>query len=466
MQSAAMDEAANRGAKIFPILAVDWVARGLSLGRGVYSPAMRHTDLGEVTRITKKGGWGEIVYGSGIAKGSLEVVRTNVDVSDSAGELADMLATYNPLGSAARIDWAAPGLMESDWEPLFRGIVEDWERDGLCTRILLKTDDTALRTPVPLGTFKQAENGSASDGSIFGTHHPLVLGIYDLWQVTARGAVPCVNIRYDKDIGYWWMVSADRMAEITRLYLDGKPQGTAGWSVIPGVFGGAQMTVISFAEGYQPEKEVIVSVDCKGPDDLGDAAGSTLTGVPDQLRVLLEEFTYRTPPLALWRGDVSILDYDWWDAVSEFFALHKFESARRLGADQNTQTAAELLQSLLDTFPWLRIWWTELGKLAIGVIDPDDVDPDDAAHLDLKLHHLEKGVPYAAGDRREVYTHIRMPYLWSPAEQKYMSAYEAHDVAALPEKLELTIENPWSQGRLVAANDLNPAAPADPEIPS
>lgn len=467
MRSLALLEARRRGAEMFPVLAVDWVARGLDLGRGVHSPAGRATPLGQVTAVTKPGGWSEIAYGSGIAQANLEAVSWSVDVSDPRGELHDMLETYDPRGSAARTDWASPALVAEDWEPLARGIVSDWARDEPYTRLVMKTDDTVLRTPIPPGLFARTEWGSAYDGSIFGTAFPLVLGLHDLFKVTARGTVPLVNIRYDKDIGYWWALSADQMVSVDRLYFDGAPQGTGGWSVLRGVYGGSYMTIVAFAEGYQPAEDVIVSCDCHGPDELGTGAGSTLTGAPDQLRVLLEEFAYRRPPLAGWRGPASIIDAASWDAASEYFALHRIESARRLGADQNAETAADLIQSFLDSYPWTRIHWTELGTLEMVVIDPDDVDPDDAAHLMLDLHQDGGRVPFEPGDMREVYTHIRTPFLWSAADNKFMSAYEAHDVAALPEKVVLSVENVWSQARLEQElADLNPAPPADPEIPS
>jgi hypothetical protein len=46
-----------------------------------------------------------------------------------------------------------------------------------------------------------------------------------------------------------------------------------------------------------------------------------------------------------------------------------------------------------------------------------------------------------------VYTKIKEPYMWSSSERKFESAYEAHDVAALPEEVVLEAPNPWSQGR-------------------
>jgi hypothetical protein len=61
--------------------------------------------------------------------------------------------------------------------------------------------------------------------------------------------------------------------------------------------------------------------------------------------------------------------------VSEFFALHAIEAARKFGGDQNVESVAEVIDSFLDAYPWVRIWWDELGQLDIGIIDPDDVDP-------------------------------------------------------------------------------------------
>lgn len=464
MRSAAFLEALRRGAGAWPILTVDWVARGLALGRGIYSTAIRATSLGQVSAVTEDGtGWSEIRYGSGIRSGTLEAVSWSVQVSDPRGELLDMLETYDPRGSAARADWGATGLVAGDWEPLGRGVVADWAREEPFTKLILKTDDTVLRTPIPPGLFLRTEWGSAYDSSIFGTSFPVVLGIHDLSLITARGSVPLVNIRYDEVIGYWWALSAANVISIDRLYFDGVPQSTAGWSVLRGVYGGAFMTIVAFSAGYQPAKDVIVSCDCQGPDEVGGAAGSTLTGPPDQLRAVLEEWAYRAAPLGTWRGPASIIDTTSWDAASEYFALHRCESARRLGADQNAQSGAELIQSFLDSYPFVRVHWNELGQLEMLVIDPDDVDPDDAAHLQLDLHHQDGRVPYEPGDSREVYTHVRTPFGFSAADQKFMSAYEAHDVAALPEKVVLVTENVWSQVRLrQELADLNPAPPADP----
>lgn len=459
MLTAAMGEARHRGASPFPALRMTWVARGLSLGVDVIAPKFAALDGGQVTYATTRGGWDPIEYGSGIARGQLVAVETKVEVIDVSGQLAEMLETYDPRGSAAAIDWVLPELVQEDWTPLFRGVLSDWERDGPITRLLLKTDDTVLRSPVPADTFLRAEAGSADEGSIFGTHKPLVLGVHDSWLVTARGMVPAINIRYDEALGFWYLASVGQFVAVRRIFYDGHPQGDAGWSVLNTVQGASRITVIVIALGYQPSKGVVVSFDCEGPDENGLTVGDALTGAPDQLRVALSEYVYRSAPLVGWRGDASVIDATSWDAVSAFFALHLIESARRFGGEQEPESAAEMIDSFLQSYLWSRIRWTRSGTLAIDAFDPDDVEPDADALFEVDKHHEGGQVQLAPGDLREVYTHVKMPFMWSSAEQKFMTAYEAHDVAALPEKVVLTVENAWGPGRLTMDSVLNPAAP-------
>jgi hypothetical protein len=455
VESAALLAALRRVRQPFPVLRVTWAARGYSLGAGLYAPAGRLTAAGSVTAVTQPGGWEPIEYGSGIEGASLEAVQTAVGIADKDRTLLTMLETYDPRGSAARIDCAAAGLVAADWEPWFVGVVEDWERDGLYTRLRLKTDDTVLRTPVPSKVLSRTEWGSASDSTVFGTAAPLVMGIHDSFAVTARGMLPAVNIRWDKDLGYWWLASLGNLVEIRRLYFDGVAQEAAGWTTIRGVYGGAAVTIISVQQSALPTddegkiiKNFVVSFDAEGPDSDGLAVGTSVTNPVLELRRVLEEYVYRTPPLGAWVGDHPIIDDTSWDAAVNWFQnVNRAESARRWGGDQNPESAAEVIDSFLEAYPFVRIHWTPLGTLAIVIIDPDDVDPDAAAWFQVDKHHEGGLVEYAPGDRREVYTQIRMPYMWSTAESKFVGTLEAHDVAALPEKVVLEVPNEWSQGR-------------------
>jgi len=465
MRSAGLSEECQRGATAFPVLRLTLVARGLNLGSYVFSPQGRSTSAGGVTGVTKLGGWDAIEYGSGIRDRGLRSVETSVSVVDPDGSLIRLLETYDPRGSVATIDEATPGLSTADWEPLFTGILSDWERDeAICTKLHLKTDDTVLRVPIPNGVFNRTEWGSAAEGTIFGTSLPLVVGYHNSFDVTMRGMIPAVNIRWDKDNGYWWLASVDRMISIDKIYFDGIPQGTAGWSVLRGVYGGHYMTIISVTAGSlpvdnegNPNKGFVLSFDGQGPDEDGLIIGSPLTGAPDQLRMIIEEYAYRPPPLSGWRGAHPIIENTSWTAVSTYFASHNVESARRFGGDQNAETVAEVIDSFLDAYQNVRIFWNELGQLEIFVIDPDDLEPVND-YVDLQKHHEGGTVPFSSGDSREVYSCVRMPFMWSSAEQKFLSAYEAHDVSALPEQLALVVDNIWSQCRF-GPPVLNPHPP-------
>ena len=467
MRSAALAEAIDHGASVFPVLRCDLVARGHALQNIVVSTQGRETTEGGVTHVAVPGGWGSVRIGSSIKTRRLEAVETAVGVADVDGSLVSLLETYDPRGSAAMYDIAAPGLPSDDWEPLFRGVLADWERRGLATILVFKTDDTVLRTPVPSGVFTRTEWGSASEPTIYGTQMPLVTGVHDSWDVTQRGMVPAVNIRYDKDIGYWWLISVDQLVSVSRVYFDGEPQEDTIWTLIQGVYGGNRCSILSVGNDYVPEKGAVVSVDCEGPNGLLTQGASPvpLTGAPNQLRMIVEEYAYRRPPLQGWRGDHAIVADTNWDTASQFFAARGVESARRFGGDQNDVSVAEVIDSFLAAFHCVMIWWNELGEIDIAIIDPDDVDPDTDAWLDLGAHHEGQDFPFAPGDRREVYTHLIMPFMYSNSEQKFLTAYEAHDVAALEEKVVLTIDNPWSQCRFDAGT-LNPASEDLPYPPS
>lgn len=448
MQSAAMQEAADRGAAIFPVCVLELVARGLSLGSVVVSTAGRLTALGQVTHVSIPGGWDEIRYGSGIEEGRFETVRTGVIVGDPDRELLRRLEAYQPRGSAARIDWAAEGLGDTDWEPLFRGVLEDWAHDGLNLKFLLKTDESVLRTPVPPKAFARTEWSSASDSTIYETAVPLSFGIFDSFAITGRGMVPAVNVRYDKDLGYWWWASAGHQRTIRRLYYDGTAQDETGWSIVRGVYGSALATFISITEGYQPEKGVVVSFDCEGPDEDGLYAGASITNPVTILRTVLEEYVYRAPSFGAWRGAHPIIDATSWNAAAAWFEARGYECAKHFGGDQNPESGAAVIQSFLDEHPFVRIEWTPLGTLAMTIIDHDDVDPDDNLWFEIDKHHEGGRVQYAPGDEKEVVTHLKVPYMWSPAEQKFLGGLWAHDVAALPgERVEREFPNSWTQGR-------------------
>ena len=120
----------------------------------------------------------------------------------------------------------------------------------------------------------------------------------------------------------------------------------------------------------------------------------------------------------LHRGDHPIIDDTSWDASAVFFDARGYDSGRQWGIDQSAESGAEIIQSFLDAYPFMRVWWTPLGTIALGVIDPDDVDPDPTAHFDLAAFHEGGEVPFMPGDRREVYTHLSQPYMFSGAEQK------------------------------------------------
>ena len=430
------------------MLRLTLVSRGYALDPVIAAPVVMALDGGQVTHVTVPGGWDQIEYGSGTEGGEMQTVTTSVSISDPKGELLSLLDAYDPRGSAAAIDQALPGLVAADWEPLFRGVLDDWSRDGIATKLHLKVDDTALRTPVPASTYERALMTSAAEGTVVGSPRSLVLGIHDAFTITARGQVPATCIRYDSTSGYWWEVSVGNMVEVRRVAINGVVQPSSGWTTRRMVVGAVLATIVVFSAGSQPQKNDVVTVDVEGPDADGLADGPAMTNPVRILRSVVEEYVARAAPLAGYRGAHAMIDADSWDAAEAWFEDHGHDCGIRLGGDQDaTGTAAEVIQSFMESRPYCRIQYTELGTLAFIIMDPDDLDPDAALGMDLgKMHKVP---PFERGDAREVYTHVRQPFLWSAADGKFASSYEAHDVAALPApgKNQLVLEDRWSQAR-------------------
>lgn len=440
-----MNEAAEAGAEVYPVACVDLVARGLDLGRVLVSPSVRRTALGQVTHTSAQGTWKEIAYGSGVNDSGFDVVRTEIGVSDPDGAILRKLHTYNPRGSVARQWWACDGLLETEWEALFVGILEDWRKEGLVTVLIMKTDDSLFRKPIPEKTFSRMEWGAAEDSTIHETAVPLLFGVFDAYAVTGRGMVQAVNVAYDAALGYVWWVSQGNQKAVLRVFVDGAPQASTGWTVSRGVKGGARGTFVTFAEGYQPEKGTVVTVDCEGPDSDGLYAGAPIAIPSDILRVSLEEYVLRPAPTGAWRGPHATINATTWDAVEAWLTARGYRCARRFGGSQKADFAAVEIQDYLDACKWQRIQWTEDGDISIFVMDPDDFEPaSDVIRIDL--HHDGGDVAFQPGDQKEVYSHVRRWRLWSPAEGKFLAGLWAHDVAALPLRVEKEVESTWGAG--------------------
>jgi hypothetical protein len=338
-----------------------------------------------------------------------------------------------------------PELVEQDWELLFKGVVYDWKLTGSFVDVLLKTDDAVLDSDCPRPVFNKSEWSTAADGSIFGTTMPLVLGFHDNFALTARGMLTAINIRYDDLLGFWWCASLGNLKTINRIYFDADEIG--GWSVRRGVYGGALQTIIVVPAASKPEKNVVVTFDAEGPDATGGILNDVMTNPVRQLRTFLEQYVYRNRPAQPWdTTPLDIIDSTSWDAMETYFERYGYESSVRLGGDRDKPTAMQAIQSFLDSYRWVRMAWLPQGSIAMGLVDWRDLTPS-ADWLRVDVTTKPEEFNYTPGDRKEVFSHVAQPYMWSVAEQKFMATIEAHDIAAARDPVWETVENRWSQGR-------------------
>lgn len=445
--NAAYLAARRRGAGAFPMLSVDWTGfRNYDLGSKRYAPISAALPSGGALGIVPAGGFQPIQYGPGIKNNALKAVTTKVRVHDAGGELFRTLESYDPKGSPAAIDWVVPAHVAADWQPLFRGIVYDWEPLEEFVDLDLRTDDQVIDSDAPRPVFNRSDWSSAVDAAIYNTAMPLVFGIHDNFAVTARGMVRAVNVRYDDIQGLWWLASIGNLKTIRRVFFDGEEQTL--WTVRRGVYGGALMTLIEVDPEIKPEKNVVVTFDCEGPDVDGLTVGDTMGNPIRQIRTYLEQYVYRNNVVAAWDPTpLAVIDSASWDAIEAYFELYDFECGQRIGGNLDKPTARDVLQEFLDSYPFLRLAWLEDGSLGIGILEWRDKQPG-SAWLRADVTTKPGEFRFNRG-RSEVLSHIAQPYMWSDAEQKFMASIEAHDIAAAPRPVWDTIENYWSQGRFV-----------------
>jgi len=462
--NAATREEIRAGRPVFALLSVEWRARGYEIAPDGFDPGVPWRvakgsaimlDGVPVTGLVPEGGFKEATYGPGLKGNTLVAARTSVKVNDPTGELQTMLETYDPRGSAARVTWASPNLVEDDWTPIFTGVVEDWKTASSVVEILLKTNDAPLSSPGPKPIFSRSEWGYAFDPTTWGTAMPLVMGIHDSYKVTARGMVPAVNVRWNEDLGqYWWCASIGNLKSIPRIYYDGFVK-ELGFSVVRGVYGGVFQTLITVDAANAPRDDqgataggTIVSFDCEGPDADGGITGDALTNPIAGLRAFLNNYVFRDNRTGVWQGDAAQIRTAKWDSVEAYFDLYGYEGAFRLGGGER-EPALSVVEQVLKPRPWLRMWWTPEGQIDIGVIPHADPMATDNDWLNASVKVKNSEFRFLPGDRKEVLTGVIAPYLYSHSEQKYIGSYEAHDIGHTSEEDRATeeIEDPFSQGR-------------------
>lgn len=456
MQSAALAEEFRAGRPVFPMLQVAWKAKGFAISTDRYARGGAIMLDGRPCQgLVPDGGFREVAYGAGIRGNTLVAARTSVKVNDADGALQAMLETYDPRGSVAQVRWVSPFLVEEDWEPLFTGLVDDWRTVDNVVELLLKADDAPLNSPGPKPIFSRAEWGYAFDPATWGTAMPLILGIHDSYQVTGHGMVPAVNVRWNVDLGqFWWTASIGNLKSIPRIYYDGVVK-ELGFTILRGVYGGVFQTLITVDSANAPRDDsgnlnggAIVSFDCEGPDADGLTVGDALTNPIEGLRAFLNNYVFRDNRTGVWMGDAAQINTASWDSVAAYFDLYGYEGAFRIGGGER-DPAMRVIEAFLKARPWLKLWWTPLGQIAIGVIahaDPN-VTPSDWINASTKVS--EKEFVYSPGDRKDILSGIIQPYLYSHSEQRYIGSYEAHDLSVLPEDRRVTdeIEDEFSQGR-------------------
>lgn len=442
--NAALRAVLQIGGPAFVICDITWKSRGGNLAPGRYGKAGTVLPGRPISGLVPVGGFKDIQYGPGVRGSTLSPTRTAIRIIDEQRLLARMVETYDPRGSTAKIRCGAISLVEDDWEQWFVGVVEDWQSTPGFLEVLLKTDDAFMRSPVPKHAFSKSDWTSADD-QVWGKSTPAVFGHMSGFEITRRGFVPAINIRYDDTLGFWWCASITN-GIVTHVYYDGDEKPLANFTIKRAVLGGTLMTVIQVAKANAPEHGQVVSFDFNGPNSAGQV-GTTMNNPVRQLRVILEEYGLRDNRDGVWVGDHPRVDDASWDAVEAFFELHGYDCAKRIGGERDNPSLLDIVESFLDSYKYVRMFWTAEGTIAITIIDYADDDPP-AERVKADVYCQAQKFEFGPGDRKEVVDRVKVDFLYSPAEQKYLASYEAHDLTLrLDPPVMLVVPNQWSHGR-------------------
>jgi len=441
----------EKGARVFPVLRVDWESRGHALGTDYVAPGGVILPDVPIRSKASAGGWGPVRFGPGVRGSTLASARSSVRIEDIRQDLAALLETYAPRGSRARISWASLGVIESDWETIFDGIVDDWRSgEGGTVDVILKTDERELRSPAPKPQFQRASAPTASDPAIYGTTIPLLLGIHDSFRITVRGQVRALNVRRDDSTAtslQLYAASLGNLTSVERVYFDGELQTGLAFETIRGLYGGVYQTLIGIERDDAPEPEVVVSFDAIGPDTAGGITGPTLLNPVAELRTFLEEYTFRDNQTGIYVGPHPLIEQASWAAVEAFFDARDAEAGVLIGGGGSRPLGLDVVESFLTAYPFVRLFWNERGQIACHLIDYTDSDPDAAAWL-VADREAEPGTfRFEPGDRKEVFNRVEVPYLFSDVEGEFLAQHEAHDVDSIEDPLALVAPSVWSQAR-------------------
>jgi len=394
--------------------------------------------------------WTEIAVVVSERPGQLSYPETTVTVTDVGRDLTQILeGKYEARKSAAAVKLALSGVASSAWFPLLTGVVDRWRQTGLKWDLTIRPDDRALQGYVPKTTVTKgnAPLADTTNKSPYGRYMPIVYGVHDASALTGQGMLPTINVRFDGTLGWYYLVSLGRLKSVDRVYKNGTLQTVAThYNVIYPLLGGVQTTCLSWVSA--PATTDVIQCDVNGIESVGDGTGQTITNPVDILKHFLVNFVWNNYRSGLWFADSTApIDALAFATAAGWASRFSWEGAKRIGGDTTQQRGVDLVNEWLTSWPTLRLWWNNQGKLACGALSHLWTgyidDPWFRGMVDEKGDSLQ---PYR--DTYQILDRVAVSYIPQAVAGGYGQSLDLQDMDA-PEKSTENFQLAWSAARII-----------------
>jgi hypothetical protein len=396
---AAFRAALQSGQRFVPIAVVAWPS-----GTKRYGVSPR--GIGGYAIEPRLIGGGTVSGAIPLKPGSLSFPDSSIRLADNDGAITRLLeGGSDPRGSGCSFLWAMPGLPEADWFTLFSGVLDRSElEDGGFSQVLsIRANDAPLQGNTPKAQFLKAEFPFAIEPT-WGTFLPIVYGSHSAEDLTGKGMVAAINWRLDAGEGYGYTPTVGHAKAIPRVYKNGTLIATpADYSISYPIHGAKLFTSIDLAAAATADD--IITCDIDGIEDVGDGTGELITNPVDQLAHWLANFAFGDWRYGAWNSPTDYpIDLDTFSRAAGFASAFLPSGSMRFGGEAQTQQINDVLQRWFSTWLCFRPYWTETGKLALGVVDHifhGPTSPGFASSADavfVRGHSQEIGVSFGLGD--------------------------------------------------------------------
>jgi hypothetical protein len=440
--------ASMRNKTVHPVIQVDFPDG--TQRWGISSFASHPTNSEEILFDGRVTGIERIKHGVPIKPGQIGFPEMRWRVSESSNrEITRLVERQDPRRSSVKLWWADPNLTEADWARLFTGVIDTWKRTGPGEwEFVARPDWTQIRSDVPKQPILKGDypNANTVGTSPYGIYMPVAYGIFDSASLGGSGSLDTTNIWYGGSPSrHFYLISLGAISTLDRVYVDTTLKTvTTHYTLGRGVVGGKYVSYVNFVAGQQPTTSQKVYVDIHGIETVGNGTGSLISNPVSQLQHWLSNFGFGDYKSGNWGTISDLIDGPSWAACEVIANRYGFEGSLYFGGTTEQDSAEVVVENWLKSWPMFRLYWNEMGKLAMVSLSPVLAQSAKAGVIreeDMKDFSLDM-------DSTNVATRVGISYIYGPKDGKFWSSLDVQDLTQ-EDKITESVSAVFSASRFV-----------------